>query len=122
VLGAGVVLGGVGVLMHTSAKNGVADYAQALQECADADAPHGCSTPTPAIYALKSDAQSSQTMAATLYTLGGITVAAGVVLVVLNRPQTFRIDPLEKQNAGGGMAITPVLGPDLAGLSAAGSF
>jgi hypothetical protein len=122
VLGAGVVLGGVGVLMHTSAKNGFADYDQAIQECADADATHGCSMPTPAIFALKSDAQSSQTMAATLYTLGGITVAAGVVLVVLNRPQTFRIDPLEKQNAGGGMAITPVLGPDLAGLSAAGSF
>lgn len=122
VLGAGVLIGGTGAFMHTRAKNGFADYDQAIAECADADATNGCSDPTPEIFALKSDAESSQTMAATLYTLGGITVAAGVVLVVLNRPKTFRIDPLEKQNAEGEVSITPIFGHDLAGVAASGRF
>jgi hypothetical protein len=122
VLGAGVILGGTGALMHNSAKNGFADYDQAIQECADADATHGCSDPTPEIFALKSDAEGAQTMAATLYTLGGITVAAGVVLVVLNRPKTFRIDPLEKQGAEGEVSITPIFGHGLAGMAATGRF
>ncbi len=121
VLGAGVVLGGVGALLHTSAKGGFSDYDQAIEDCANADPTHGCSDPDPATFALKSDAESKQTLAAAMYTVGGLTVAAGVVLVVLNRPKTFRIDPLEKQG-GEGISITPVFGRDLAGVAAAGRF
>jgi hypothetical protein len=124
VLGAGVAFGIGGAIMHSSAKNGFADYDQAIQDCADSDPTQGCSDPTPAVFALKSDAESNQTMAATLYTLGGVTVAAGVVLVVLNRPKTFRIDPLEKiEGSGGGdVSITPVFGPDNLGFAASGRF
>jgi hypothetical protein len=122
VVGAGVVFGGVGALMHTSAKNGFADYDQAISDCAAVDPTGGCADPSPATFALKSSAESKQTLAATFYVVAGLTVGAGVALVVINRPKTYRIDPLEKLDAGGGVSITPVFGPDNFGVAAAGRF
>jgi len=123
VLGAGVVIGGVGALMHASAKGGFSDYDQAILDCANSDATGGCSMPTPAIFALKSDAESKQTLAATMYVVGGAAVAAGVVLVVLNRPRSYRIDPLQQQaGADTGVSFTPVFGGGLTGVAASGRF
>ncbi len=122
VLGAGVVIGGVGALMHSSAKGGFSDYDQAISECAATDPTGGCADPSPTIFALKSDAESKQTLAPSLYVVAGLTVGAGVALVVINRPHTYRIDPLEKQTGADGVSITPVFGRDHAGLAAAGRF
>jgi len=122
VLGAGVVIAGVGALLHTSAKSSFEDYDKAVRECAAADPTGGCSMRTPTVLDLKSSAETSQTMAFTAYALGGIAVATGVALVVINRPSAYRIDPFAEDAKANGVAWTPLLGPDLAGLSAAGRF
>lgn len=121
-LGAGVVLVGVGGLMHSQAKTGFADYDDAIAACAATDPTHGCSMPGPAVFNLKSDAESKQTLAAALYTAGGLALAGGVVLVILNRPETYRVDPLSQQAEGGGVSITPVFGRGHAGVAASGRF
>lgn len=121
VLGAGVVLGGLAAWQHTGAKSGFEDYDQAIQECSETGTTGGCE-PDPATFDLKSSAQSKQTLATTMYVAGGVALTAGVVLVILNRPTSYRIDPLEKQSQGGEVSVTPVFGPDMAGLSAFGRF
>lgn len=121
VLGAGVVAIGVGALLHTSAKSGLEDYDQAIADCAATDPSGGCSARTPAMLDMKSSAESKQNFAAVAYTVGGVAVATGVVLVILNRPQSYRIDPL-KAELNAGTTVTPVLGPDMAGFAAVGRF
>jgi hypothetical protein len=121
VLGAGVLIGGLGVWQHTSAKSGFEDYDTAIERCSAAGTTGGCE-PDPATFDLKSSAQSQQTLAFTMYTVGGVALAAGVVLVILNRPKSYRIDPLSKQRTETDVSITPTFGPGQAGLSATGRF
>jgi hypothetical protein len=120
-LGAGVVLGGLAAWKHTSAKGGFEDYDAKIADCAGRTETHGCS-PDPATFALKSTAESDQTLAATMYTAGGVALAAGIVLVILNRPKTFRIDPLTKQAEEGDVSVMPVIGPNQAGFAATARF
>ncbi len=122
VLGAGVVLGGVGALMHSSAKGGFDDYDAAIARCAQTDPSGGCSMPTPATFDLKASAENKQTLAATMYVAGGLALAAGVALVIINRPEAYRIDPLSKQAEELGVSLTPVFGPGLTGFAASGRF
>ncbi len=124
VLGVGVALGGVAVWQHTSAKTGFEDYDQAIADCAMDDPTGGCSNTDAATFNLKSSAESKQTLAAAMYTVGGVALAAGVVLVILNRPKTYRIDPLQVQgeNTDTAVRLTPVFGPDHAGVAAFGRF
>jgi len=121
VLGAGVVAAGVGALLHTSAKSGLEDYDQAIAACAATDPSGGCSVRAPGMLDMKSSAESKQNFAAVAYTVGGLAVATGVALVILNRPQSYRIDPL-KAELNAGTTVTPVIGPDLAGVAAVGRF
>ena len=122
VLGTGVVIAGVGALLHTSARASFDEYDAAIQQCALTDPSGGCSMRTPAVTDLESTAQSRQTLAITAYTVGGLAIAAGVALVIINRPEAYRIDPFKESAAAGGVSWAPLLGPDLAGLSAAGHF
>ena len=68
----------------------------------------------------KTSAESNQTLAFTSYAIGGAAVVAGVVLVILNRPKTFRIDPTK--GAATDIAISPSVAPGQAGLVVVGSF
>lgn len=120
VLGGGVVIAGLGAILHSSAKTNFDDYDSAIKTCADGEpTTHGCSTLPAGVADMKTTAESRQTLAIAAYTVGGLAIAGGVVLVILNRPKTFRIDP----TAGGSdLAITPVIGPTQAGLVLGGSF
>lgn len=123
VLGAGVVLGGVGALLHTSAKTSFDEYDQAITDCSQDDdtsgGTGGCQQLPSGVADMKSSAESKQTMAITAYAVGGVAIAAGVVLVILNRPKTYRIDPTKGQSD---LAITPVLGREQAGFAVTGTF
>jgi hypothetical protein len=124
VLGTGVALGLVGGLLHNSSKTSFTEYDQAISDCSGdpdlSEGTGGCRTLPSGVADMKSSAESKQTLAITAYAVGGAAIAAGVVLVILNRPKTFRIDPTKGQNPD--LAFTPVLGPTHAGLSLAGSF
>lgn len=120
VLGGGVVVAAVGALLHSSAKTGFEDFDQAISSCAATDPSGGCSTLPAGVADKKSSAESSQTMAFTAYAVGGAAVAAGIVLVILNRPKTYRIDPTK--GGAGDVVLAPRVGADHAGLVLSGSF
>ncbi len=121
VLGSGVVLAAVGGLLHSSAKTNFEEYDKAIGVCAGEDPSGGCTTLPAGVADKKTTAESNQTLAFTAYGIGGAAVVAGVVLVILNRPKTFRIDPT-KGGAAADIAISPVVAPGQAGLVVAGSF
>ncbi len=122
VLGAGVVIAGVGGLLHVSARTSFDDYDAAIAACAMTDSTGGCSMRTPEVVAMKSSAESNQTLAFATYTVGGLAIAAGLALVIINRPQAYRIDPFAEEAPTGAMSIAPVIGADHAGVAARGSF
>lgn len=121
VLGGGVAVGLVGALLHVSAKTGFEDYDQAIATCArmDTTGTGGCPTLPAGVADMKSSAESKQSIATVAYIAGGAAIAAGVVLVIINRPKTFRIDPTK---GGAELAVTPVIGRDGAGFALSGSF
>lgn len=119
VLGAGVVVAGVGALLHSSAKSSFDEYDQAIATCSFGQPNHGCETLPPGVADMKTTAESRQTLAITAYAVGGAALATGVVLVILNRPKTYRVDPTAGRTD---LAITPVIGPTQAGFVVGGSF
>lgn len=120
VLGGGVVLAAVGGLLHSSAKTNFEEYDQAIATCASTDPSGGCTTLPAGVADKKSSAESNQTLAFTSYAIGGAAVVAGVVLVILNRPKTYRIDPTK--GAAAEISLSPVVAPNQAGFVLAGSF
>jgi hypothetical protein len=121
VAGAGVVILGVGGVLHASAKSGFADYDQAIRDCAAVDPVAGC-TPGPAVADMKSSAESKQTMAFIGYGVGAAALAGGVLLLVLNQPTAYRIDPYAETIEGSSVSITPLISPDGGGIVASGRF
>lgn len=118
-LGAGAVIGGTGALLHTQSKTGFEDYDSAISSCAATDPSGGCTTLPSGVADMKSSAESKQSFAFAAYAVGGAALAAGVVLVILNRPHTYRIDPTAKADT---VSLTPVLTPNQAGFSLSATF
>jgi hypothetical protein len=122
VLGAGVAVAGTGGLLHAQAKSGLDDYDAAIDACAMTSRTGGCENPGVALLDDKNAAENQQTLAFAAYAVGGVAIATGVVLAVINRPEQYRIDPFAEGGQLGPAAIAPLLGPDLAGVSLAGRF
>ena len=60
-----------------------------------------------------------QTVAIAGYVVGGLAFATGITLVIINRPESYRIDPFaEESTRAGSVSVAPLVGSDLAGLSA----
>ncbi len=118
--GAGLAIVGGGVLLHLSAKNSFAEYDSGVRDCAATDPTGGCTVQPPQLFDLKSSANNKQAIAIGAYAVGGAAIAAGVTLLVLNRPQTYRLDAKELEDDG--VSLTPVLSPGLAGFAATGRF
>jgi len=118
--GTGLAIIGGGVLLHLSAKSTFADYDKGVKECAAGDPTGGCAMPPAGLFDKKSSAELKQNVAIGLYAVGGAALAAGVTLVVLNRPTTYRVDP--KEIDGTAFQLTPVVGPGLTGIAASGRF
>lgn len=121
VVGAGAAIVGIGGLLHVQAKNGFADYDQAIRDCAAGQATGGCMAGG-SVFDKKSSAETKQTMAFTAYALGGLALAGGVVLVILNQPSSYRIDPFKESDQAHSVSVTPLVGPDLVGAAAVGRF
>lgn len=119
VLGTGVVVAAVGGLLHASSKSNFDEYDQAIAACSTGQPNGGCAPLPSGVADMKATAESRQTLAFAAYTVGGLAVATGVVLVILNRPKTYRVDPTAGRSD---LAITPVLGPDHAGFVVGGAF
>jgi len=113
VMGGGVVFLAIGAIFHVSAKSGFADFDDAIEMCG------GC-VPTPEVSDARSSAESKQTLAFVMYSIGAVALAGGVVLFIMGRPKAYRIDPLADQ--GESVSVVPVITPDGAGVSASFRF
>lgn len=116
VLGAGAALAGGGVGLHLSARNQFAAYDRGIEGCVDV-ATGGC-VPSLDLAALKTQAQGQQAGALVLYSVGGAAIAAGAVLLYVNRPQPYRAD-VKVESA---FHLVPTIGPNGAGATLFLSF
>jgi tetratricopeptide (TPR) repeat protein len=125
VLGAGVVLAGVGAFMENQANSAYADYDAAVADCNKMNpvANGGCAT-TSNITSMRDSGDSKKTLGYVMYGAAGLTIGAGIVLAIMNRQQPYQIRPedLQDQTKPGAVAISPVLSPSMAGAMVHGSF
>lgn len=123
VVGGGVVVAGIGAIVHMLAKNGFQDFDKAIASCGDTTP--GCQ-PDQTIRDMRSSAETKQTLAITSYVIGGAAVAAGFFLVYMNRAQPYRVSVEEHRKSlglqAGRVNILPVIGRHTAGVGASFDF
>jgi hypothetical protein len=109
--------GGLGVtviagILHATASSDIKEFDRQIADCG------GC-TPTQAQKDLKSGAETKQSIALGGYVIGGAALVAGIALLVINRPQPYRIS---EEEPAAGTAVVPIIGHDRVGVSATFSF
>jgi hypothetical protein len=122
VIGAGVVLGIVGVGLELSATSSYQEYDKAVAACNMNNT--GCPTGA-AITDLRDSGDSKRQVGYAMYGAAGVTVAAGIVLAVMNRRQPYTIRPEEiqdEQTPRGKVSFTPIVSPTMAGAMVQGHF
>ncbi|HTJ41916.1 MAG TPA: hypothetical protein VL463_07450 [Kofleriaceae bacterium] len=122
VAGSGVLLAGVGGLVEQQASSGFKNYDTLIAQCAMTDPTGGCPSPSPTAVDTKSSAESKQTLATAGFVLGGAAIVTGVVLYIVNRPESYRIDPFAEKQEPGSVSVVPVFGPDGGGFAATVHF
>jgi tetratricopeptide (TPR) repeat protein len=111
-LGAGVLLAGVGGILHWQASESFKQYDQGVARCAMAGMTGGC-MPDGALAGKKASGENLQVGAFTLYAFGGAAIVAGATLVGLNRARPFRVSPDSDK-----VSLMPLMGPNGGGLVA----
>jgi len=112
VMVAGIVIAGVGGILHWQAHEGFGAYDRGIGICSMAGQTGGC-TPDPTLAGKKTQAESLQGAAFAMYGIGAGTVVAGAVLAYFNRLrpyQTTETDKLAK------VQVSPLFGPSGAGI------
>lgn len=110
VVGSGAAIFVVGGLLHASARSGFQSYDDGIEACG------GC-VPSPELADEKSGAETKQTLALVSYAAGSAALVTGLVLVYVNRPQGYRIDEQQR-----GLAVAPLVTPEVTGVTAAFRF
>lgn len=111
ILGAGVAIAGGGLGLHLSARGQFTQYDRRIESCLD-PATGGC-VPSLDVAALRGSGQSQQAGAMVLYGVGGAAIAAGAVLLYINRPQPYRADTKVET----ALRLLPFWTPSAAGAS-----
>jgi tetratricopeptide (TPR) repeat protein len=109
VVGAGVAMAAGSGWLHTQARDNLGTFDQGISACG------GCLL-TPALADTLNRGKTLQGMAIGGYALGGAALLTGAVLVYLNQPEPYRVDPKDKQLEVVG--ISPLLGNDTRGVQA----
>jgi len=118
VAGGGLLVVGIGGLLHASAASSYDDYDAAIRTCVD-ETEASCEV-TSDIQGLRDSGDTKQAVAVSMYFIGGAAIATGLTLLVLNRAKPYRIDGEQAEQEG--VAVVPVIGRDRVGVSAAFRF
>lgn len=123
VIGAGVVVGGVGALMATSAQTSYNDFDDAVARCNDETNGGGCVVDSK-ISKLRDSGDTKKTLSIVGYGLAGAAVVTGAVLVYLNRQTSYEItaDQYRRDQAKKKVTLLPIVAPDSAGAMVFGRF
>jgi hypothetical protein len=122
VLAAGVAFGLGGVMLELSADATYNDYDKRVAACNMNNM--GCPT-TAELTDVKKSGETQETLGYVSYGVAGAAVAAGVLLVILNRPKAYQIRPedlQQEEEAKAKVSVTPILTPNMAGAMVHGSF
>lgn len=118
VTGAGVLVAGIGGLLHSSAIGSYDDFDAWAEQCEE-ETQMACAV-TPEAQSLRDSGDTKQSVAGVMYVVGGLAVATGLTLVLLNRPKPYRLD--RESSEPQGVTVVPVVSPDGGGISAAFRF
>jgi hypothetical protein len=120
VIGAGAAIGLAGVGLELGADAKYNDYDKRIAACNMNNM--GCPSSTE-LTDLKASGDTMKTLGFVAYGVAGGTVAAGILLAVLNRPQAYTIRPEELQaEQDKRISIKPVISPTTAGAVVQGRF
>lgn len=119
VVGAGVVVGGAGALLHMQAANDFKNFDQGVTQCG------GCFPPS-SLAGKKSQGDTFQSIAIGSYVAGGAILATGAVLLYMNRLQPYRIDTSTDVDPSASskpeVTVLPYVAPNQGGLTALARF
>ena len=113
VIGAGVVVAGIGGLIDASASSDMKSFDKAIADCG------GCK-PSSDLLSKRDGAKTKQVIGFIGYGIGAAAVAAGVAMVIINRPQPYRVDSESREPKG--IAVVPVIDSHGVGVSASLHF
>ena len=114
VLAAGIVVAGVGGIMHWQASESIKSYDNGVSACG-AQSPTGGCVPDATLAGKKSTGESLQGAAFAAYGVGAALVVTGGVLAYLNRARPYHVERDK-------LSLLPVLAPTGAGLIASLHF
>jgi len=112
----GLVLAGVGGIMHWQAGEQYAAYDRGITQCATGNPDTGGCTPGPGVSDKKSTGDALQGVAFSAYAVSGALVIAGGVLAYLNRAKPYRVSPDAENAAGQKVTVIPSVGPNGGGV------
>jgi hypothetical protein len=115
VFGAGILVAGLGGIMHWQASTHYKSYDSGVSDCATQAGSFGCN-PMSSLSSKKSVGDGLQIGAFVAYGVGGATAIGGLVLAVLNRAKPVRV---ERENK---VSVSAAIGPGGAGASATVRF
>jgi len=119
VIGAGVVVAGIGLGLQFWGKGSYSDYDNQVKSCATNTPTNGGCQLTPAIVSVKNRGDVLQSVAYVTYGLGAAAAIVGASLLYVNRLQPYRI----QIGVGGAHAlVVPSLTPGGGGLAALVDF
>ncbi|HLL56267.1 MAG TPA: hypothetical protein VK447_22075 [Myxococcaceae bacterium] len=116
VMGAGVALIAGGGLPHQQARYQFGIFDGAIKDCDTTGM--GCLQSAPYL-PLRDQGFALQNVAYGLYVAGGVSLATGLVLLLRNQPQAYRLNPEELEKTA---RVTPFITPGAAGATATFNF
>jgi tetratricopeptide (TPR) repeat protein len=123
VLGAGVAIGLGGVVLELSAGATYNDYDKKVVACNMNNL--GCPT-TNELTSIRESGDTKKTLGYVAYGVAGGTIAAGVLLAILNRPKAYQIRPEDLQQEEDArrprVSVSPIVTPIMAGAMVHGTF
>jgi len=127
VLGGAVLVAGIGAGMELSANSTYNDLDDKVARCNEDNGGGGCKAED--VKSMRDSGDTKKYIGYVGYGLAGGAVAAGLILLYLNREQTYQItaDDYKKQLASKttsatALQFTPMIAPDVAGAMITGGF
>jgi hypothetical protein len=121
VLLAGVAVAGGSVGLHFAADGAYKEFDRGINDCGAADPLVGGCVPSLELQAKKQSGDTLQTLAFVGYSVGGVAIVTGAILLYVNRLQPYRRQQVDVVNTPQ-VTVAPMVGPNGGGAAVHVSF